>query len=144
VLTYYNKLVVRWGIVSPFPNLQAGRPPLVGCLWLLIQYIHNHPPNKKRRYFWAIKSYSILFLVISHSPSYFVERAKLIRAGFWLREKRFRNSFKGIMWPSPLLSYWILWFHLIKNKVSESGFGLLHQLLKALTNGKMHFRAWKD
>ena len=33
-----------WGFVSTTPNPQAGRPPLVGCLQLLIQYIHSYPP----------------------------------------------------------------------------------------------------
>jgi hypothetical protein len=33
----------RWGFVSPSPNPQAGRPPLV-CPRLLIQYIRSYPP----------------------------------------------------------------------------------------------------
>jgi hypothetical protein len=32
-------LFLRWGVVSPPPNPQAGGPPLVGYLRLLIQYI---------------------------------------------------------------------------------------------------------
>ena len=35
---------LRWGVASTLPNLQAGGPPLVGCLQLLIQYIHSYPP----------------------------------------------------------------------------------------------------
>jgi len=31
-----------WGVVSPSPNPQAGRPLLVGCLQLLIQYILSY------------------------------------------------------------------------------------------------------
>ena len=34
---------LRWGVVSTSPNLQAEGPPLVGCPWLLIQYIHSCP-----------------------------------------------------------------------------------------------------
>jgi hypothetical protein len=33
-----------WGVVSTSPNPQAGRPPLVSCPWLLIQYICRYPP----------------------------------------------------------------------------------------------------
>ena len=35
---------LRWGVVSTSPNPQAGGPPLVGSLRLLIQYIHGYPP----------------------------------------------------------------------------------------------------
>jgi hypothetical protein len=31
------------GVVSTSPNPQAGGPPLVGCLRLLIQFIHSYP-----------------------------------------------------------------------------------------------------
>jgi hypothetical protein len=34
-----------WTFVSPKPNLQAPRPPLVGCLWLLVRHIHSYPPH---------------------------------------------------------------------------------------------------
>jgi hypothetical protein len=34
----------QWGFVSPSPNPQAGGPPLVSCLRLLIQYIRSYPP----------------------------------------------------------------------------------------------------
>jgi hypothetical protein len=37
-------LLLRWGVVSPPPNPQAGGPPLVGCPRLLIQYIRSYPP----------------------------------------------------------------------------------------------------
>jgi hypothetical protein len=33
-----------WGDVSTSPKPQAGGPPPVSSLWLLIQYIHSHPP----------------------------------------------------------------------------------------------------
>ena len=33
---------LRWGVVSTSPNHQAGGPPLVGCSWLLIQYIRKY------------------------------------------------------------------------------------------------------
>jgi hypothetical protein len=40
-----NKLeVLRWGIVSPSPNPQAGGPPIVGCPRLLIQCIRSYHP----------------------------------------------------------------------------------------------------
>jgi hypothetical protein len=35
---------LRWGVVSPPPNPQAGGPPFVGCPRLLIQYIRSCPP----------------------------------------------------------------------------------------------------
>ena len=35
---------VRRGVVSTSPNPQAGGPPLVGCPWQLIQFIHRYPP----------------------------------------------------------------------------------------------------
>jgi hypothetical protein len=34
----------QWGAVSPSPNPQAGGPPFVGCLRLLIQYFCSYPP----------------------------------------------------------------------------------------------------
>jgi len=37
-------MVLGWGVVSTSPNPQAKRPPLVGCLRLLIQYIRSCPP----------------------------------------------------------------------------------------------------
>jgi hypothetical protein len=36
--------VLRWGAVSPSPNLEAGRPLLVGCPRLISQYIRSYPP----------------------------------------------------------------------------------------------------
>jgi len=45
VSTFCNKrLFLRSGVVSTSPNPQAGVPPLVGCLLLLIQYIHSYTP----------------------------------------------------------------------------------------------------
>jgi hypothetical protein len=43
----YQNMVnfLRWGVYSPTPNPQAGGPLLVGCLWLLIQYIRSDPPK---------------------------------------------------------------------------------------------------
>jgi hypothetical protein len=42
-VTFRNKLIFLWqGVVSSTPKLQAGGPPLVGYLQLLIQYIHNY------------------------------------------------------------------------------------------------------
>jgi hypothetical protein len=43
LMNFHNKLIfLWWGVVSPTPNPKAGRPPLVGCLWLLIQCIHSY------------------------------------------------------------------------------------------------------
>jgi hypothetical protein len=39
-----NKKFLRWVIVGPTPNPQAGGPHLVGCPRLLIQYIFSYPP----------------------------------------------------------------------------------------------------
>jgi hypothetical protein len=36
---------LRWGFASSSPNPQAGGPPLVSCLRLLIKYIRSYPPN---------------------------------------------------------------------------------------------------
>jgi hypothetical protein len=46
LLVYFrNKFIfLRWGIVIPTPNPQAGGPPLFGSPRLLIQYILSHPP----------------------------------------------------------------------------------------------------
>jgi hypothetical protein len=42
---FRNRLqFLRWGLVSPPPNFQAGGPPLVGGPLLLIQYIRSCPP----------------------------------------------------------------------------------------------------
>jgi hypothetical protein len=38
-----NKKCLRWGVVGPTPNPQAGGPPIVGCPRLLIQYIRRYP-----------------------------------------------------------------------------------------------------
>jgi hypothetical protein len=35
---------LRWWVVSASPKPQDGGPLLVGCLWLLIQYICSYPP----------------------------------------------------------------------------------------------------
>ena len=37
----------RGGVVSASPNLQAGRPPLVGRPRLLIQFIRSYPPYRR-------------------------------------------------------------------------------------------------
>jgi len=39
-LTWY---ILRWRVVCTSPKLQAGRPPIVGCSRLLIQYIRSYP-----------------------------------------------------------------------------------------------------
>ena len=38
---------LQGGVVSTSPNPQAGGPPLVGCLRLLIQYIRSYHPYRK-------------------------------------------------------------------------------------------------
>jgi hypothetical protein len=42
-VTFRNKLVFTARVASPLPNPQAGGPPLVSCLWMLIQYDHSYP-----------------------------------------------------------------------------------------------------
>jgi hypothetical protein len=36
--------VLRWELLAPAPNPQAGGPPTVGCPRLLIRYIRSYPP----------------------------------------------------------------------------------------------------
>jgi hypothetical protein len=44
-VTFRNMfLFLRWEVVSPPPNPQAGGPPLAGCPRLLIQYIRSYAP----------------------------------------------------------------------------------------------------
>jgi hypothetical protein len=43
---YWTLVFSRRGVVSTSPNPQAGGPPLVGCLQLLIQFIHSYPPYR--------------------------------------------------------------------------------------------------
>lgn len=38
-IMFFNMLIFHWGIVSPLADTQVQEPPLVGCLWLFIQYI---------------------------------------------------------------------------------------------------------
>ena len=35
---------LRWGVVSTSSNPQVGRPPLIGCPRLLVQYIRSYSP----------------------------------------------------------------------------------------------------
>jgi hypothetical protein len=39
--------VLRWGLLAPAPNPQAGGPPTVGCPRLRIRYIRSYPPYLK-------------------------------------------------------------------------------------------------
>jgi hypothetical protein len=45
-VTFRNVFLFFYGgeLLAPPPNPQAGRPPLVGCPRLLIQYIRSYPP----------------------------------------------------------------------------------------------------
>jgi hypothetical protein len=44
-VTFHKKpAFLRWGILSPSSNPQAGRPPFVCCPWLVIQYVCSYPP----------------------------------------------------------------------------------------------------
>ena len=38
--------VLLWAVVSTSLNLQSGRPPLVGCTWMLIQHNGRYPPYR--------------------------------------------------------------------------------------------------
>jgi hypothetical protein len=44
LLSFVTSLFVTARSCSPTPNPQAGKPPLVGCPPLLIQYIRSYPP----------------------------------------------------------------------------------------------------
>jgi hypothetical protein len=37
--------ILQWEVASTSSNPQAWGPPLLGCLWLLIQYIRSYPPH---------------------------------------------------------------------------------------------------
>jgi len=43
---FLNISVLQERVVSTSPNPQAGGPPLVGCPWLLIQFICSYPPYR--------------------------------------------------------------------------------------------------
>jgi hypothetical protein len=43
-LRYFVTSFLRWGVVIPIPNSQAGGPPLVDCPLLLIQHISSYRP----------------------------------------------------------------------------------------------------
>jgi hypothetical protein len=45
VWMFRNDKFLWWDVVSTLSNPQAGRPPIVCCMWLLIQYIHSYPPH---------------------------------------------------------------------------------------------------
>ena len=44
---FLNHIFSWGGVVSASPNPQAGRPPLVCCPRLLIQFIHSYPPYQR-------------------------------------------------------------------------------------------------
>ena len=44
---FLNRSVLQEGVVSISPNPQAGGPSLVGCPWLLIQFIRSYPPYRR-------------------------------------------------------------------------------------------------
>ena len=44
---FLNMNVLQGRVVSTSPNPQAGGPPFVGCLWLLIQFIRSYPPYRR-------------------------------------------------------------------------------------------------
>jgi hypothetical protein len=47
LVEFCNKLIFYGEeLLAPCPTPQAGGPPLVGCLRLLIQYIHSQLPSK--------------------------------------------------------------------------------------------------
>jgi hypothetical protein len=57
---------LRWGVVSPLPNPQAGGPPLVGCPRLLIQYIRSYPPYLDA--FSSIRNLRTRHAVVTRDP----------------------------------------------------------------------------
>ena len=46
-IPFVTRPVLRWGVVSTSSNRQAGRPPVVGCPRLLIQYIRCYHPYRR-------------------------------------------------------------------------------------------------
>ena len=42
-----NNFFLQGGVLSTSPNPQAGGPPLVGCLGLLIQFIRSYLPYRR-------------------------------------------------------------------------------------------------
>jgi len=44
---FLNKDFYSEGLLAPWPTPQAGGPPLVSCLWLLIQFICSYPPYRR-------------------------------------------------------------------------------------------------
>ena len=44
---FLNISVLQGRVVSTSPNPQAGKPPLVGCPRLLIQFIRSYPPYRR-------------------------------------------------------------------------------------------------
>jgi hypothetical protein len=66
-VTFRNMLVfLRWGVVSPPPNPQAGEPPLVGCPRLFIQYIRNDRPHLEA--FSSIRKLRTCHTVVTSDP----------------------------------------------------------------------------
>jgi hypothetical protein len=57
---------LRWGVVSPPPNPQAGGPPLVGCPRLIIQYIRSYPPYLEA--FSSIRNLRTRHAVVTRDP----------------------------------------------------------------------------
>jgi len=44
---FLTKFFLQGAVVSTSPNPQAGGPHLVGCPWLLIQFIRSYPPYRR-------------------------------------------------------------------------------------------------
>jgi hypothetical protein len=66
-VTFRNVFIfLRWGVVSPPPNPQAGWPPLVGCPRLLIQYIRSYPPYLEA--FSSIRNLRTRHAVVTRDP----------------------------------------------------------------------------
>jgi len=42
---FRNDKFLWWGVVSTLSNPQAGGPPIICCMQLLIQYIPSYPPH---------------------------------------------------------------------------------------------------
>jgi len=66
--TFRNMLdFLRWGVVSPTPDPQAGGQPRVGCPQLLILYIRSYPPYLE--VFSSIRNLKMCHAVVIRNPS---------------------------------------------------------------------------
>jgi hypothetical protein len=103
-------MFLRWGVVSTSPNPQARGPPLVGCLRLLIQYIHGCPP------YWRLFLHTQPedALCCGDGPTYhgnilFVCYLSFICCDDWWIGKDMEGGVCGLIWGTILAFVWKDW-----------------------------------